>query len=100
MSEETQHTPGPWQRPDPNPYAVTTEFEYDGTHTTVCQMQHGPYGVDTDEERIANARLIAAAPDLLKAAKTALDALNKHEGIPSEASDKLASAIAKAEGRT
>jgi len=43
----------------------------------------------------ANARLIAAAPDLLAACKYALDAVEDSELYPQDAIDKLVTAIAK-----
>lgn len=56
-----KHTPGPW-------YPAETGYEYaiskrhyvtDGSRRTICEMtEHAP---------TANARLIAAAPDLLEA---------------------------------
>jgi hypothetical protein len=90
----SEHTPGPWTTYQPHGHVlVTSERRSDN----LCRLLGSPEW-DWSELK-ANARLIAAAPELLEAAKQALDALNKHEGIPSEASDKLASAIAKAEGR-
>ena len=63
---ETKHTPGPWKVhfvQNAHTYAV-----YDKTET----MRHiaevsTPFGVDGDRIGHANARLIAAAPDLLEA---------------------------------
>lgn len=71
----SKHTPGPWvvhQRPR-EPYEhghhVTTE---DGL--TICSVTYQlpsrtPMGVE-ETKRIANARLIAAAPELLEALET------------------------------
>jgi hypothetical protein len=58
-------------------------------------------------ERVANARLIASAPELLEAAQLVTDALTGYETFNSwgnwkillEARKELAAAIAKAEGR-
>ena len=49
------------------------------------------------QEDEANARLIAAAPDLLDACKFALDAAEDSELYPLSAMDKLEKVIAKAE---
>ena len=61
---EAKHTPGPWRA------SLWKERQGD----TPCVMAHGtPIAIlhncmiTTDEERKANARLIAAAPELLEA---------------------------------
>ena len=89
------HTPGPWIK-DRN--LITDQDGQD--IATVTYHQNGYVQ--------ANARLIAAAPDLLKAAKLALDALttvyDKGRGIVKaelalHAFGNLKTAIEKAEGR-
>lgn len=55
------HTPGPWQVPDDNHVGV-----YGGDEQTLIAT------VARTPDRIANARLIAAAPELLAALKLAL----------------------------
>jgi hypothetical protein len=109
---ESKPTPGPWyvsqvgltnggERP------ITTE---DGRICTVdCQtpFKRGEGWQSECEVREANARLIAAAPDLLDAAKDALWALDNAaailsvQGLESTLSDPriaLRAAIAKASG--
>jgi len=98
MSNETQYTPGPWnvKRTNGNMKGWRVDDSIGGVDITgEIRANDGGYS----DEAKANARLIAAAPDLLDACKDALATLNQHEGIPSETSDRLASAIAKAEGR-
>jgi len=105
------HTPGPWSAHEkgahPNPYVCGAEREY----------EHGPdkpvvaYIVGTDTQ--ANARLIAAAPDLLAVVREACAIFDaNHEGgemdeyngdlandlWKDEIHRKLTDAIAKAEG--
>jgi hypothetical protein len=58
---DAEPTPGPWRIPEPNPYAVTTQFDEGGSHKSICSMIHGLHGVDSDDEKEANARFIAAA---------------------------------------
>jgi hypothetical protein len=97
------HTPGPWIADD-----FAMEFDrrthvgtYDGTPTyyhrndSICEC----YVTDTDGGKIgtleaeANARLIAAAPDLLAALKHCV--IERSEWLT-----EARAAIAKAEGRT
>lgn len=53
-------------------------------------------GTPNKDEGIANAHLIAAAPDLLEALKSLMDV---RESIPIEKVSVASAAIAKAEGR-
>jgi hypothetical protein len=57
---------------------------------------HGLGGRRSGDESAANARLIAAAPELLEALRTALDA-SWNGPMPDHARDKARAAIAKAE---
>jgi hypothetical protein len=92
---ETKHTPGPW------------------THAPLSDEVIGPRGQGVcspcdgyDEEQWpVDARLIAAAPDLLKVARAASHALRSYEyGNASierakSVADAIDLAVAKAEGR-
>lgn len=70
----TEHTPGPWtSMVDAGGIwrFVTAPAPNGGEHRiTVANCPH-PKDAFHDHQRIANARLIAAAPDLLEAAKAA-----------------------------
>jgi hypothetical protein len=60
---ETKHTPGPWnliEKGDANMYGMVTV----GNKWVISFQQNGELMTDT---QMANAKLIAAAPDLLKA---------------------------------
>jgi hypothetical protein len=94
------HTPGPWQAIRTNPHDGYDGFEIRaqpgpvlrGFTRTVADV----YGLGSNEEHQANARLIAAAPDLLAMLKVAqlwldVDGRFDMQGINA--------AIAKAEGR-
>ncbi len=97
---EAKHTPGPWFIHDyGNGTQDITARELDGTPCRPAQV----YGDALDEIygpiAIANARLIAAAPDLLEACK---NALAESVGQPSRrisaaGLDDLRAAIAKAD---
>lgn len=85
-----KHTPGPW-------YATpqgSRGFEI-GEVEIGMVIADGP----GDPEAEANARLIAAAPDLFEAAK-ALEKCRRDKGWIGPALDQIAAAIAKAEGKT
>lgn len=115
-----EHTPGPWHigsehdRPGlmPGEGALVTEYRYDGGADNADGSRGWPYFVGVNETRIGrtdhhvaseiqsldDARLISAAPDLLKAAKRALAVLKAQgESVrPGNVLGALAEAIAKA----
>lgn len=82
----TQHTPGPWR--------IHGNYIVAGDHQTICQWINY-----TDEP---DARLIAAAPDMLAALKHAAGKLADLEyhwiGDKAELWGPIRAAIAKAEG--
>ena len=107
-----KHTPGPWK------IIGERDLLEDGIDDLmIVAFQVGPDAEDDDiyitnigqgpvspinesehsKENLANARLIAAAPDLLEAAKKALDLIGNNESL-AEAYKVLYWAIAKAEG--
>lgn len=97
MSETAaKHTPGPW---------TNTHGEITGPNRSpvaACRRGRGIHSIDS-EVFFANARLIAAAPDML----AALQDWSAHFNMPGDPPPELGSlhadmlaAIAKAEGRT
>jgi hypothetical protein len=96
------HTPGPWQADE-----GAGNRNADGSHPwEVCACAGPPFGDDTEiivlAERVteANARLIAAAPELLAACRAALEHFAEfHRGQPFAISGIIWAAVAKAEGR-
>lgn len=104
MPNTQKHTPGPWKiETAPNRFGK----DFTGV-STVCDFGHDQWanlalcannGMNGD----ANARLIAAAPDLLEALKYAERMLDSykttHVGVHHAALEKARAAIAKAEGR-
>ena len=92
----TQHTPGPWTATFP----ITAPGKRDawvisgGGGRSISIL---PDTADMQNDA-ANAALIAAAPDLLKACKVALGTLNTMMDIERTRTE-LAAVIAKAEGR-
>lgn len=94
----SKHTPGPWTGAgpsfgDPLPRYTTeivTEWEdEDGEALSICELPFHHH----DDENEANARLIAAAPDLLEALQDLCDTLGEC-GM----TERARAAIAKAEG--
>ena len=64
IQEKPEHTPGPWIADYRGVYTAkgTTDTEY-GVMVVECPRMAGRYGV---QEAVANAALIAAAPDMLE----------------------------------
>ena len=66
------YTPGPWQRKGRTVYALTEDKK--GRIVNRFDAQISPGGsismYDSEETQLANARLIAAAPELLEALET------------------------------
>lgn len=107
MSDQPKFTPGPWEIVyDPDPIG-------DANEPTAIQACHtfAPWASAENGQRLAiictlyesdfpgheaNARLIAAAPDLYEACSNVLVALNPEDVIAAHA--KCAAAIAKANG--
>lgn len=106
-TQKVGHTPGPWQfttyadaAPRPGfPCAVYgRDDEDDEDDVAVCVADFDDAEDLFLDEAMANARLIAAAPDLLEACRAAqakLEALNEEH---CDAGVKLDDAIAKATG--
>lgn len=95
---EAQHTPGPWSPYFDETYGVLCP---DKGRVAICMNLKGAHGLAgrrTGDEVAANARLIAAAPDLLDALALLV------AGIENSVSDsfiplvKARAAIAKATG--
>ena len=98
-----KHTPGPWQHGDLDDGDTIYVFGR-GEDTLVCEVN------DTDldaDEAEGNARLIAAAPELLAACKAAVEYAETCRDIPEFSSgycigtdhlEAIKAAIAKAEG--
>jgi len=98
------HTPGPWtigKKPRLQPYIEGA----DGTPVCSCGGNapgSGAYTTETFRRRDANARLIAAAPELLEAMKLLIADVADYPAWqrPCHALDVARAAIAKAEGRS
>ena len=110
----SKHTPGPWKAPLISSFMgaansttgfVWAEEPHGGPVATICTSVANP-----DTARTANARLIAAAPDMLDALKSlqqpllvAIDIAGQNtteEEMLSKAYHDVQDAIAKAEGES
>ena len=103
----TKHTPGPWYNSTANPHAVNKDGKglaigIATTHGT-DDANYSDFFPSTEEAK-ANARLIAAAPELLEALVVALMDLEQAQAethIDFRGSiDAVRAAIAKATGET
>lgn len=95
----SKHTPGPWKastQPQPNGCPIIG-----ARGLMVAMLAHSVNEPDQKETALANAALIAAAPQLLAALRGMVDSYER-EGHRSKNPALIAAraAIAKAEGRT
>jgi hypothetical protein len=108
MSEKTKHTPGPWTLGD-FPWmcqviAPVNDPDRPGLGHVVCKTwspDHiASYVGFSRDEQYANARLIAAAPDLLAVLKEVAECSEywSEYDVPLGIHERIAAAIAKAEG--
>ena len=99
---ETKHTPGEWVTGSTDPLLFGRK-QGNGTEPIGCVYGPAfPERSDVGQRALANARLIAAAPELLDALKSLvqLEADGKHaDECAIETWGRAAATIAKAEGR-
>ncbi len=101
METKLKHTPGPWEMPNHAHQSDGNDGpNFSGGDWEVLPPlgESGPVAICSTE---SNARLVAASPELLEAAWRAIELINRprNEGV-FEARTVLATAIAKAEGRS
>lgn len=98
-STSPAHTPGPWHVSTKRPLASDDSDEINRIEFYVFAKKGNVATIPTDlllhvnQDAEANARLIAAAPDLLAACKGAVE-----DGDDYRAMKRIKAAIAKAEG--
>lgn len=77
-----RHTPGPWVVRSNGYYPVVRREFPPGHHMDVCGPVHGyMYSSDEKGEQEANARLIAAAPDMYEVARKAAARFREYEAL-------------------
>lgn len=85
----SQHTPGPWIVYNDSDDGKTNRIEIAARGKTVARIYHS-----VPKEDLPNARLIAAAPDLLEALRVAEESVGDLKAL-----EIVRAAIAKAEGQ-
>ena len=91
----SKHTPGPWfviEHKNADCVWTVQDKECGGGHAIALRYMIGP----RDDEDVANARLIAAAPEMLEALK----AIDQAIMIEGKNANLIRAAIAKAECQT
>jgi hypothetical protein len=105
-NQTQSHTPGPWQTGAGACHTVFAAYKVDGHQRQIahCATQSGRVDYDS-RESFANARLIAAAPELLEALRAMVDHVLHYAATPYAHSDaardaaNARAAIAKATGQ-
>lgn len=103
MSTQNKHTPGPWKAQSRCASDGTLVVK-DASFDEICVVREKTLRDYTDEDKkhVANARLIAAAPDLLAACEAVLKAdANPQPWLEPKYSNAIAqarSALSKARG--
>jgi hypothetical protein len=99
--ENVKHTPGPWKvETKKSEWECNRGIPIYKNFVQIARVILFDSKTVCPEESQANARLIAAAPELLEACKEALEHFDKYtKGIVIDAKDSLRMAIAKAEGK-
>lgn len=94
----SKHTPGPWFVCHKSPFIVRAGDDISGRHIAHIGPANYTPRFDIDEP---NARLIAAAPDLLDALERLVSAARDADhGYMDQAIDNAESAISKARGQS
>ena len=79
---ETKHTPGPWKAVELDEYTVAIKTDRNHTHECIHIADANIMSGNLAEEvpmAIANAKLIAAAPELLEALKRIGEIIKDHD---------------------
>lgn len=95
---ETKHTPGPWKREAFGIWHTNEKGENRRVACAEIDRGEGPYKPSDEGEVVANARLIAAAPELLAALrfvqKYADMRAAKNDPLPKQLVESVQDAIA------
>jgi hypothetical protein len=101
--QQTTHTPGPWRHTDAQSHSPA-DIQYEPAVIWQCitpvAVAHYGGAYPTETQANANARLIAAAPDLLEALQALIATRVPGAGSKSPEWIAACAAIAKATGNT
>jgi len=102
-TEQATHTPGPWSvcydHPDQKCRDSIAYIRAPHTEDFDCGAETAVvYGCKGNEERRANARLMAAAPDLLDALRVAYSDIQRLPGHTIDMLGRIEAAVVKATG--
>ena len=92
----SKHTKGPWNATKFNPVTGEIDDCYLYVEPGIAVIERKVKG--RDQHDTANARLIAAAPDLLEALEYCLDCLGDEFALPADCQNNARAAIAKSRG--
>jgi hypothetical protein len=86
MENKFKHTPGPWKifYPENSDCGLGIDTANSNASIVVMDTEAGIYSAETREEDLANAKLIAAAPDLLDALQKLTKQVQKDCSIGSD----------------
>lgn len=90
MTQETKHTPAPWELRRSDSNANYFLYSENKKRTPFCGVNYHP----PEGDGLANAHLIAAAPEMLKALERLVDLMDGNMSVPQYVYD----AINKAKG--
>lgn len=93
--DESKHTPGPWRISRTSGMEIFINHDQDQPNRVAGYFAEVRRFTSDNEQVEANARLIAAAPDLLEALLELADWYKEHTGLPPAAAN---AAIAKVTG--
>ena len=95
----TKHTPAPWSLGDSDLHCSNLSVHgiHENAHSTIARMVSSEHGMDP-VEIYANARLIAAAPELLEALTDCVEHMHWTQPQGEAALKKAKAVIAKATG--
>ena len=91
----SKHTPGPWELDVENEEDAVRRFVVNARQFTIGEWQIADMIDGDDETRRANARLIAAAPDMLDELKSILEVL-ENQGLAPKRQETIRQVIEKA----
>lgn len=99
MKPKYLFTPGPWLTDETDDTIFVATFANSTSESYVCQIEKSTFDGETVENATANARAIAAVPELIEALQWLVEFCGLHEHDKNDpAIAKVYAALAKATG--